>query len=79
MWFLGRFNNDEIQILNESNEFLSVQQYLENELLAMESGKRDFVGMDELENHLEKSIRKYEGKQIIEVFGFSKWQDKPFK
>ena len=60
MWFLGRFNKDEIQILNESNEFLSVQQYLESELLAMESGKRDFIDMDELEHHLEKSIRKCE-------------------
>jgi hypothetical protein len=60
MWFLGRFNNDEIQILSENNEFLSVQQYLENELLAMESGKRDFIGMDELAHHLEKSIRKHE-------------------
>jgi hypothetical protein len=59
MWFLGRFNSDEIQILNESNEFLPVQQYLENELLSMESGKRDFVNLDELENHLEKSIRKH--------------------
>lgn len=60
MWFLGRFNRDEIQIVSESNEFLSVQQYLENELLAMESGKRDFVGIDELDNHLETSIRRYE-------------------
>jgi len=60
MWFLGRFTSNEIQILSESNEFLSVQQYLENELLAMESGKRNFIGMDELEKHLEKSIRKYE-------------------
>ncbi len=59
-WFLDRFNSDEIQILNESNEFLSVQQYLEDELLAMEGGGREFIGMDELEQDLENSIRKYE-------------------
>jgi hypothetical protein len=60
IWFLGRFNNDEIQIVSESNEFLSVQQYLENEFFTMESGELDFVGMDELEHHFEKPIRKYE-------------------
>jgi hypothetical protein len=49
-----------MQTRDRSNEFLSVQQYLENELLAMESGERDFISVDELEKHLEKSIRKYE-------------------
>ncbi len=49
-----------MQTLDENNEFLSVQQYLENELLAMKSGKRDFFDIDELEKHLEQSIQKYE-------------------
>ncbi len=60
MWFLRRFSSDEIEILSENNEFLSVQEYLENELVAMESGQPDYINIDELEKHLEKSIRKYE-------------------
>ncbi|MCF8365060.1 MAG: hypothetical protein K9H16_04725 [Bacteroidales bacterium] len=38
MWFLKKFNQEEIQVINENNEYLSVQKYLENELLEMESG-----------------------------------------
>ncbi|NCA84427.1 MAG: tRNA pseudouridine synthase A [Clostridia bacterium] len=58
MRILRRFSGDEIQILSEKSQFLSVQKYLENELVVLESGKPDFIGMDELENHLEKSIQK---------------------
>lgn len=60
MWFLRRFNNDEIQIINEKNEFLSVQKYLENELCEVEAGNSEFISLEDLDNHLEKTIRSHE-------------------
>jgi len=36
MWFLGHFNKEEIDVLDES--FLSIQAYLQHELDEMESG-----------------------------------------
>ena len=60
MRFLSRFNKEEIQIIEENDEFLSVQQYLEKELQNVESGKGDFINMDQLDDHLEATIRKYE-------------------
>ncbi len=60
MWFLERFNKDEIQVISESNEFLSVQKYLEQELMEMETGNSEFISLEELDNHLEKTIRSHE-------------------
>ncbi len=42
MWFLGHFNKEEVDVLDES--FLSSQAYLQHELDDMESGA---VMMDE--------------------------------
>jgi hypothetical protein len=60
MWFLKRFNNDEIQVVNENNEFLSVQKYLEKELFEIETGNSEFISFEDLDNHLEKTIQRYE-------------------
>lgn len=60
MWFLKKFNQEEVQVINENNEYLSVQKYLENELLEMESGNREFISLEELDEHLEQTIRNYE-------------------
>ena len=47
MWFLSRFKKDEIQVIEEDQEFLSVQQYLQKELATIESGEAEFITMDE--------------------------------
>jgi len=60
MWFLERFNNEEIQVIEENNEFLSVQEYLKHELELLENGDAEFISIEELENNLESSIRKHE-------------------
>ncbi len=61
MWFLERFDKDEIQIINEEDEFLSVKEYLRKELDSLEKGKAEFISIDELGNELEETIRKNEG------------------
>ncbi|MCD4772702.1 MAG: hypothetical protein K8R41_04880 [Bacteroidales bacterium] len=61
MWFLGRFNKEEIQLIMGNNEFLSIQEYLIKELEKIETGTSEFISIDQLENELENTIQKYEG------------------
>jgi hypothetical protein len=60
MWFLSRFSKEEIQIIEENDEFFSVRKYLENELKNLETDNVEFIDIDKLEKELEASIRKYE-------------------
>ena len=60
MWFLERFKKDEIQIIKEDSEFISVQEYLKSELYKIENNKADFISPDQLDQDLENTIRKYE-------------------
>ncbi|MFP4462169.1 MAG: tRNA pseudouridine synthase A [Thermotogota bacterium] len=60
MWLLARFRSDEIQVIEENNEFLSVQKYLEKELHDLESGESELIPPEELDSHLENVIKKYE-------------------
>ena len=60
MWFLQRFSRDEIQVIKENEEFLSVQNYLKKELEQIDNRTADFSGIDQLEEKLEATIRKYE-------------------
>lgn len=62
MWFLSRFSKDELQVIEEDQEFLSVQQYLQKELAAVESGKAELISLDELDKELQATIDKYEAK-----------------
>ena len=36
--FLSKFSNDEIQVIEENETYLSIQQYLEKELASVEDG-----------------------------------------
>lgn len=60
MWLLGRFNHEEIQVVREGNEHISIQEYLQNELEKIENGTAEFLSIEQLENDLENNIRKYE-------------------
>jgi hypothetical protein len=60
MWFLKRFGKNEIEVINENKEYLSVQEYLKKELENMENGTAEFVSFNELDQELEATIRKYE-------------------
>ena len=60
MQFLSRFNKEELQIINEDKEFVSVQNYLQNELLIIEQGDAEFINLNQLDAELEDTIQKYE-------------------
>lgn len=60
MWFLQRFGKDEIQIIKEDSEFLSVKDYLQKELNDLDHNKAEFIDFDQLDQDLENTIRKYE-------------------
>jgi hypothetical protein len=60
MWFLSRFNKEEIQLIREDAEFVSIHDYLRNELEEIENGAAEFISIEEMDNELEKTIKKHE-------------------
>ena len=60
MRFLHKFNKDELQIIEEKDEFLSIQEDLHKELEKVEKGNAEFIDIQELDDELEATIRKYE-------------------
>lgn len=60
MWFLNKFSKDELQIIEENEEFLSIQKDLQGELNRIETGKAEFIDLQQLDDELESTIRKYE-------------------
>lgn len=60
MWLLKRFNKNEIEVISETDEFISVQEYLKEELKIIESGDAEFINLEQLDSELESSIKKYE-------------------
>jgi len=59
MWFLSRFNTDEIQVIKESNEYVSIQNYLQHELNQLEEGKIEYLTLETLDQQLEATINKH--------------------
>jgi hypothetical protein len=60
MWFLGRFSKDEIQIEEETDQFISTKQYLEKELNTIEEGKAEYISVEQLNDDLEAVLRSHE-------------------
>jgi len=60
MWFLGRFSKDEIQIEEETDQFISTRQYLEKELKAIEEGKAEYISVEQLNDDLETILKSHE-------------------
>jgi hypothetical protein len=60
MWFLGRFSKDEIQIEEETDQFISTKQYLEKELRAIEEGKAEYISVEQLNEDLETILKSHE-------------------
>ena len=60
IWLLGKFNKDEIQIVDDNEEFLENQKYLHQEYSEVEAGKATFINIKEAEERLENVIKKHE-------------------
>ncbi len=57
---LSKFSNDEIQVIEEDETYLSIQQCLEKELASVEEGSAEYTTIEDLENRLDATIRKNE-------------------
>ena len=57
---LSRFKKEEIEIITEDEEFVSVQNYLKAELRKLEEGKATYITLDDLDRALEEKIKGYE-------------------
>lgn len=60
MWLLNKFSKDELQILEESEGFLAIQKDLQQELEKAEEGRAEFMNLQQLDDDLEVTIKKYE-------------------
>ena len=60
MWFLKKFNKDELQIVEAKDSFKSVQNELRKELKGMDSGSMDMMELEEFDRELEDIIAQYE-------------------
>lgn len=60
LWLLSKFSKDEIEIVVENSTFSNDQKYLEKELNEILAGEAKFIGVEEAEEQLEKSIMKHE-------------------
>lgn len=60
MLLLSRFNKEEIQVIREDDEFISIREYLKNQLAEIEAGTAEFTSIDEMNEELETTIKKHE-------------------
>ena len=55
---LSRYNYEDIQIIEENDNFISTEQYLIKELEKLKKGDSGFMDINQLEDDLESVIRK---------------------
>lgn len=60
IWLLGRFSNEEIQIIQEDDQFRSTQDFLKNELYKLEKGEEKLFDLNDIDRELERTIKNYE-------------------
>ena len=60
MRLLSKFGRNDIQVIEEDENYLSIQQYLKKELSKVEDGSAEYIDIDELEDTLDATIRKHE-------------------
>ena len=57
---LGKFTNEEVEIIIEENSLQETKEYLRKELDEMISGKANYLSVNETEQRLETLIKKHE-------------------
>ena len=60
MQSLNAFSSDELVVINEDQNYLANQKYLQKELAEINSGNAELVSHEELESSLDEIIAKYE-------------------
>jgi hypothetical protein len=62
MWFLGKFNKSEVEIITEDEDLRLIKNYLDGELKEMDNGKARYISIDEFESNLNEEMKKYENR-----------------
>ncbi len=60
LWLLSKFNKDEIEVIQETDDFVNNSNYLAKELNEILTGQAKFIELDEAEKRLETIIKKHE-------------------
>ena len=59
-WFLDRFNNKEIEVIENNNEFEKVKKIISKDYEMMISKNTELISVDELDSNMEEIIKSYE-------------------
>ena len=60
LWLLGKFDKEELQVIEENKQYISAKAYLEKELEKLERGDKKLLDIDEVDFELENIISHYE-------------------
>lgn len=60
MWFLKKFDYNELQVIQSEQEFDFVREELQKELEAVDIGQSELIDVEDLDQELEKIIFRYE-------------------
>ena len=60
LWLLGKFDKEELQIIEEDTQYISAKDYLKKELEKLKKGEEKLLDIDEVDHELENTIRQYE-------------------
>ncbi|WP_210462244.1 tRNA pseudouridine synthase A [Rufibacter roseolus] len=60
MWFLRKFTKEELEIIEEDDTFTATQKELRQDLTQLENGEADFIDLDQLDQELENTLKRYE-------------------
>lgn len=60
LWLLGKFDKEELQIIEEDTQYISAKDYLGKELQKLIKGEEKLLNIDEVNSELENTIKQYE-------------------
>lgn len=60
LWLLGKFDKEELQVIEENGQYSSTKAYLTTELEHLDSGDEKLLDIEDLDKELENVIRQYE-------------------
>lgn len=60
LWFLKKFDKEELELLEGSESFQSIQKELHQELEKIDAGDSSLIAMDTFDKELDRMIAEYE-------------------
>jgi hypothetical protein len=60
LWFLKKFDKEELELLEGSKSFQSIQKELHQELEKIDAGDSSLIAMDTFDKELDRMIAEYE-------------------